>query len=555
MTEPTQDPVLRHRRELIQALYRKHETEDKPVFDNLLSLYQGKFWSKEGPLSMPGRFQESDMVKSSINMVFAITESSRSVLIPTNPQVTLRDGSNDASKEALLQEKVINQDLREANVAEELGMFVDDVVLFGRGIFKVGWDLTVNQPWAKVADINAVVFDREAKRVADIRYWCEATPLSKAEWEARFASGHYKDQSLKDKIKPSLYPSWLKRLDIDPNQGLQETEVWYLVYEFYDVEQGKVCHYSAECEHTLLEENLEFVPYVLGFFNHNKVDCGGLSEIMLIASNQAELNILRSMTLEVVRASIPSMLFDKGKVSSDELESIQQAPVGSFVGVALNGDNANLGNAFMPVPQPAAPNMLQPLMSQLQNDMAYVSALAEAQRGQVTGAKTATELAFIDAQLKNRLQSRQKTVERTIQRIAYLFLYLRARYQDDSQPPTVKLQDGPVQVTRDALAIQGTKFEVVPYSATPSNREVIRERFKEIFPLLVQDPSFDGNKVRKYFLDVMDLPTDFLAPPAPPAPPPAPGGMPPMPGPEQMVVPPTPTQPEPGIPPIAPQGA
>ena len=195
----------------------------------------------------------------------------------------------------------------------------------------------------------------------------------------------------------------------------------------------------------------------------------------------------------------------------------------------------------MPSPQPAAPNMLQPLMAQLQNDIAYVSALAEAQRGQVTGAKTATELAFIDAQLKNRLQGRQKVVERTIQRIANLFLFLMSRYQDDGQPPKVKTQEGWVEVTRDALALPGTRFEVVPYSATPSNREVIRERFKELYPILAQDPAYDPQKVRAYFLDVMDLPSDFLLPPAPPTPP-GPPAMPPgaPPGlPAMPVAPPT----------------
>ena len=128
---------LAQRRELILNLYKKHEADDKTVFDNILTLYQGKFWDKNGPLSLPGRFTESDLVKSSINLVFAITESSRSVLIPTNPQVTLRDGANDADRRALLQEKAVNQALRNANLAEELGMWVDDVVLFGRGIFKV----------------------------------------------------------------------------------------------------------------------------------------------------------------------------------------------------------------------------------------------------------------------------------------------------------------------------------------------------------------------------------------------------------------------------------
>ncbi len=517
----------RHIPDLIRALYQRFQAEDKPVFDSILQLYQGRFWSAEGPLAVPGIFAESEMVKSSVNLVFSVAETSKSVLVPPNPQVTLRDEANELSLPAKATERGVNKALREANLVQELAMYVDDIVLFGRGVLKTGWDTTENLPWVRLVDINALQFDHEAKRVQDIRYWVECVALSERALNDRIESGLY-PKEVKDYLRKSRYPDWLRRLDDDPNLYLQQTETWYVVYEYYDAENKRTYHWSLDTDCILLETDLLRVPYHMGFFNHNKKDCGGLSEILLVASNQAELNILMSMLLEVVRKSIPGVAFDTRKVTSDDVEKMSEAPVGAFVGVKLEGDNATLDNTFRDLPQPQAPNMLVPLIDMMWRNITFVSALADAQRGAVSGAKTATELAFIDAQLKNRLSSRQRVVDAAVVSIAHNFLYLMAQYSDDEKALTIKMGDEVVQVTRDLLNSAPVKFDMVPYSATPTNREVIRERFlAQIYPAMKGDPAFDQMKLAMYFLEVAGLPSDLLAPPAPVQPPGPPPGTPP----------------------------
>ena len=59
------------------------------------------------------------------------------------------------------------------------------------------------------------------------------------------------------------------------------------------------------------------------------------------------------------------------------------------------------------MPQPQNPQGVQEFVARQEDDAAFISALAEAARGQVVGARTATEMAIIDAQMRTRLATRE----------------------------------------------------------------------------------------------------------------------------------------------------
>ena len=546
----------------LRERYRLHvarfENEEKPQWDSILALYSGEMWQRSGPLKLPDAFLESEMVKTSVNIIFAIVETGKGVLVPDDPQVTVREYKDDFSPNALAKESKLNHALREGDLEGEMDMATEDAILYGRMVLKVGWDHETRLPYSRECDLNSVFFDLEARRVADIRYWMECTPLSKTEFFKRIENGTYPEWARA--VCPQAYPQWLRKQMEDPSRTVLEENSWYIVYEYYDVEHAKTYHFCDGSDRALLYEDMVYVPYILDFFNSNKKDCRGLSEIGLVANNQMEVNVLSSMLLEIVRTTIPRLLADPAIVDEAALTESQNAPIGSISMVGTMGGKT-LEQGLHNMPQPQAPTMLIPLVERLWQSIMFVSALADAQRGQVTGAKTATELAFIDAQLKNRLHKRQRKVLRVVKKVAELYLYLMSLYDDTDT--TVIAKDGrPVQVGWDML--QGkAKIQVVPFSPQATTREVLKERWMSLYPAMANDPLFDAVEVRREFLSIMELPDRLLAktpPAALPGPGQAPGENPlamttgpgprlaPMPNMNAAVVPPTPADGGPVVP-------
>ena len=506
----------------------KFATEEKPTFDSILALYQGHAWEDKGvksPLSVPKALTESEMMKTSVNLAFAILETARSTLVPTEVETTCTyPGSSNTDPLALAQQQILDRDIRNTDLVGEIARFVEDGVLFGRWILKVGWDAKEGTPYAKLADINAMIFDLEAKRQADIRFFGECTPLSKSEFMKRIANGVY--PAWAEDVVAAAYPEWLRRNNEEPTAQEQQCNVWYNVYEYYDIENSLVYHFADGHDHPLLVDKLVYNPYILDFFNDNKQDCRGLSEIALIANNNIELNVLSTMLLEIVRTTIPKVLADKGHVDSDEIADAQDSPIGT-VSLMTVPQGKTLRDLFYEYPQPQAPNMLMPLVERLWQNIMFVSALADAQRGQVTGAKTATELAMLDAQLKNRLKSRQMKIDKTITKVLEMYWYLRTIFGKeidvwvDGKNTKVKPEDFPKMTT----------IKLQPYAPTATNQAIIREMWMGQYPLLKQDPNIDQALLTQEYLKVMNMPSGLFKPAPPPpaaAPEPVPPGGPAM---------------------------
>lgn len=500
------------------------ETNDRRRWDDLLRFYQGRFWTEETGDS------ESEWMRTSVNLTFAITETALSTLIPPNPAVTAL--ARNATEEGRIKaaEAFVNLALDVSDYRAEQGIYVQDAVLYGRGVTKTSFSPKHDLPIVRAADNRSVFFDLTARREDDIRYWIEATLLSEDQFLARVggkdaAGGDYSREAAAD-VTPDTFPKWMLR-GLPKNLAQQEManfQKWVTVYEFYDMERGKVVHMAAGSDRVLMEDDLIYNPFDILTLNSNGVDCRGLSEIALISPNQEEVNNLLTYWLNIVRLSVPKGVYDPGGVEEDGLAKAAAAPLGSWTPVRTLGGRS-IADSLGQFPTPQVPADALALLEKVWNNINIVSALADAQRGQVTGARTATELALVQGELRNRLRSRQNKIDRLTASVAKKMLFLMQRFMSEEKVLQVTGRDGWTPVAPDTIVGIDAAFKVVPYSPMESNRAVVQEQFLQLLQFLGNNPAVDQRKLGQVAVEIFDNPElrrhDIFLPEQPPAP--APG--------------------------------
>lgn len=524
-------------RATIETHIRVFTAQDQAVFDKLLAYYQGKFYTKETGES------ESNLLVTSVNLIYAVLQTALSSLVPANPAVTALARSPENEQAVKAVEALVNLALDSGDYRDEMGFYIFDAVLLGRGVTKTTWDPVSDLPVVRACDPRTVFFDLTTRRQKSIRYWIEATLLSPQEYHARFEPGEdgkaplYKGEENR-LAEPDAYPTWMLKANNTSNRNeLKNFQKWYLVYEVYDIEDKRVCHMLAGHDEPLLEDELLYNPYDILTLNMNGEDCRGLSEIALISPNQEEVNALLTYWLNIVRAAVPKGCFDPGGIDGEQLQNAIGAGVGSWSPLqSKNGKplSDNLAN----FPMPSVPADAFNLLEYTVGDISKVSALAAAQRGQVTGARTATELALIQGEIRNLLASRQTQVNVHTVNVAQKCLFLLQRFKSNDEVVELTGQKGEHIITPDTLQGVKAKFKVVAYSPLESNRAVVQEQFKDLLQFLMGNPRVDQGQLLKALVEIFDNPAlrqyniVLPEPPAGPpqgAPPAAPPGMPPGP--------------------------
>lgn len=487
-------------RPTIDRHVQSFKSTEKLAFDRLLRFYQGKFYTDResaGPT-------ESELLVTSINLTFAITETALSTLVPRNPQVTALS-RGPAPGEALKgMEGVVNLSLDNSDYYSELVLAVQDAVLYGRGVLKTVWDAESDLPLVRACDMRAIFFDLTSRRPSDIRYWIEATVISEDEFKSRIKNGLYKPWA--NSIQGDTYPKWLGH-DLGTavsRQELKNWQNWITVYEVYDIESNRVVHMHLDYDEPLLEDELLYCPYSVLTLNNNGEDCRGLSDIALISDNQEELNHIRTYLLNIARLSIPKTGYDSTALQSEDVAVAQEAPVGSMVGIRTTGGKT-MADSFYAWPMPQPPGALFEMASSLEKSIATVSALADAQRGQVTGARTATELALVEGQLRNRLSARQRKIDTVTIQIAENMAFLAMKFMREEKIVEFTGYSDAEPIHPSTLENVRAKFKVVPYSPMESNRAVLQEQFKTAMQFLLNNPYVDALEVTKQFLEVFQL--------------------------------------------------
>lgn len=498
--------------QLIDRHRRYYERVEKKNFDKARRYYRGEFYVSRNDVNLADGSIPSFLCSK--NMIYAIADTAISALLGPNPKVSANP-RNRQSQEVIplvngLMEYVFDSNKMRRRAATAL----IDAVLCKRGVFKTGWNVQADQPLVRVLEPGAVFFDQTVRDPDDIRYWLEAAVIPYTEFKRRVKSGVYRSTKLED-VVPDRYPKWIT--DTYKNtEGAQLRDAfeWVTVWEYYDRETNKVSHYVRQADATVFEQELDYVPYSMFSLNQSAVDCMGLSEVQLVLNQQETINDLLTHMKQIVYLMIPRILFNSELITEEDLNKAVEAAAGSFVPISpTNAEGLrSLSTLFYEMPLPQVPAGVENFIARQEGDAAFISALAEAARGQVAGARTATEMAIIDAQMRTRLATREGHINGALEDVAEKCFYLSKKYMKESKLVQVSGHEGWSEVSLGDIHDVDVNFSMVSYNPIRQNPSVLSETLLKLFPVLAQDPNINKRMLIEELVNGVGLSTKLLVP-------------------------------------------
>lgn len=498
-------------------IIRTHATsfanEERLAFDEARNLYQGKYWSQKD------RDTYGSIFLISMNFIFAITESAVASTVPRNLQFTASPATEEASYVSNEVEQYVTSAGRAGNWREEATISMVDATLTGRSILKTTMTDEDAFPTIRAVDPRRIFFDLSARRPGDVGYYIEHTLLTCREFDRRVKrGGKYK---LSEKVTAQIgkkgvkelatgYPVWLSEEAAKAQQGGKWIEVW----EVYDIETSTCTHWISQQDEPLVTITGEdfFNPYTMYNLNWNGQDCRGLSEVQLVKELVQACNRILTYLGEIVATQVPTLAYDKsldGADGENTLASVLgKAGVGGYVGI--NGGMGDIAGKFYQLPVANIPPDVLLLLGKIESIIQFVSAQSDNARGQVSGARTATELAVIESAQQNRLGQRTARFQRAWAEAVGKGVYLASRIL--KRPIPVRDVEGQWSaILPDSLLMFDGSWEMVPYSPSDDNRGVLQERFDKVYQYAQSRPdAFDVKKLDEMFVDIYRLPKSVL---------------------------------------------
>tara|TARA_R110000824_G_scaffold82389_5_gene206524 strand:+ start:1029 stop:2609 length:1581 start_codon:yes stop_codon:yes gene_type:complete len=449
-------------------------------------------------------------------MIYAIADTAISALLGPNPSVAAIARTPKSQDSATSVTGLLEYIFRTNRFRRKAATALIDAVLCKRGIFKTGWDADRDIPIVRSVNPSSLFFDLTARDPDDIRYWIEATVISFEEFKDRVRSGLYKADLVQD-VEPDRYPKWL----MDKNQQSDTQQVrdafkWVTIYEYYDRETGLIQHYIKQADAIVFEDKIDYIPYSMFSLNQSGIDCLGLSEVQLVLKQQETINDLLTHMKQITYLQIPRILYDSGRITEEDLNKAVEASVGSFIGINPSNSETlrTLATLFYEMPQPQNPQGVQEFVARQEDDAAFISALAEAARGQVVGARTATEMAIIDAQMRTRLATREGHLNDAIEDVARKSFYLSKKYMKKPRLVRVAGDRRWAELAHKDLRDIEMDFEMVSYNPIRKNPSVMLESLLQLIPFLAENPNVDIRKLTEEVISGMGLSRRIIIPEA-----------------------------------------
>ena len=496
---------------LIDRHLNYYKRSEKKDFDKARRFYRGNFFSSTDS-DISGMSAHSYLCSK--NIIYAIADTAISALLGPNPSVGAV-ARTPRSQEAAPSVTGLVEYVFDANkFRRKAATTLIDAVLCKRGIFKTGWDAKKDIPIIRAINPSSVFFDLTVRDSDDIRYWIEATVISFDEFKSRVKSGQYKAELVKE-VTPDRYPKWL----LDENQKsttdtVRDAFQWVTIYEYYDRERGIMQHYIKQADAVVFEDKIDYIPYSMFSLNQSGIDCLGLSEVQLVLKQQETINDLLTHMKQITYLQIPRVMYDSGRVTEEDLNKAVDSSAGSFVGINPSNSEAlrSLATLFYEMPVPDSPTGVKEFIARQEEDAAFISALAEAARGQVAGARTATEMAIIDAQLRTRLATREGHLNDAIEDVAKKVFYLCKKYMKTNRLIRVSGSTKWSELSHKDLVDVDVDFEMVSYNPIRRNPGMMAETLIQMLPFLSQNENVNVRRLTEEILTNLGLPSRILIP-------------------------------------------
>ena len=242
----------------------------------------------------------------------------------------------------------------------------------------------------------------------------------------------------------------------------------------------------------------------------------GLSEVQLVLNQQETINDLLTHMKQITYLQIPRILYDSGRINEEDLNKAVEASVGSFVGINPSNSESlrTLATPFYEMPQPQNPQGVQEFVARQEDDAAFISALAEAARGQVVGARTATEMAIIDAQMRTRLATREGHLNDAIEDVARKSFYLSKKYMREPRLIRIAGDKRWAELAHKDLRDVQMDFEMVSYNPIRKNPSIMLESLLQLIPFLAENPNVDIRSLTEEVISGMGLSRRIIIPEA-----------------------------------------
>ena len=497
---------------LIDRHRRFYERTEKKNFDKARRYYRGEFYTSRNDVNLSDGAIPSFLCSK--NLIYAIADTAVSALLGPNPKVAANPRNRQSQEAIPLVNGLMEYVFDSNNMRRRAATALIDAVLCKRGVFKTGWDMAGDKPVVRVIEPGAIFFDQTVRDVDDIRYWLEAAVIPWTEFQRRVRDGFYKSPKISD-VTPDRYPKWItdsyKNSDVSQ---LRDAFEWVTVWEYYDRETNKVVHYVRQADAVVFEQELDYIPYSMFTLNQSAVDCLGLSEVQLVLNQQETINDLLTHMKQIVYLMIPRILFNSELITEEDLNKAVEAATGSFVPISpTNAEGLRtLSTLFYEMPMPQVPAGVENFIARQEGDAAFISALAEAARGQVAGARTATEMAIIDAQMRTRLATREGHINTALQDVAEKCFFLSKRYMKDPKLVAVSGHEGWSEVSLADIHEVDVNFSMVSYNPIRQNPSVMAETLLKMFPILAQDPNVNKRALLEELVTGVGLSTKLLIP-------------------------------------------
>ena len=490
-----------------------YKRSEKTQFDKSRRFYRGDFFNH-----VDDDFNSSKMNSflCSKNLIYAIADTAVSALLGPNPSVAAVARTPKSQDAATSITGLIEFIFKTNKFRRKASTALIDAVLCKRGIFKTGWDAERDVPIIRAVNPSTLFFDLTARDPDDIRYWIEATVISFEEFKNRVRSGLYKADLVAD-VEPDRFPKWLMdRNQQSDTQQVRDAFKWVTIYEYYDRERGVIQHYVKQADAVVFEDKIDYIPYSMFSLNQSGVDCLGLSEVQLVLKQQETINDLLTHMKQITYLQIPRVLYDSGRITEEDLNKAVEASAGSFVGINPSNSESlrTLATLFYEMPQPQNPAGVQEFVARQEDDAAFISALAEAARGQVVGARTATEMAIIDAQMRTRLATREGHLNDAIEDVARKAFYLSKKYMREPRLIRVAGDRRWAELAHKDLRDIQMDFEMVSYNPIRKNPSVMLESLLQMLPFLTQNENVDIRKLTEELISGMGLSRRIIIPEA-----------------------------------------
>jgi len=490
-----------------------YKRSEKVQFDKARRYYRGDFFTSSDS-DLGGSRMDSYLCSK--NMIYAIADTAVSALLGPNPSVAAVARTPQSEDSATSVTGLLEYVFQANKFRRKAATTLIDAVLCKRGIFKTGWDAERDMPIVRAVNPSSVFFDLTVRDQDDIRYWIEATVISFEEFKTRVRSGLYQAELVKD-VQPDRYPKWLQDQNQSSNtQQLRDAFQWVTIYEYYDRETGKIQHYVKQADAVVFEDKIDYIPYSMFSLNQSGIDCLGLSEVQLVLKQQETINDLLTHMKQITYLQIPRILYDSGRITEEDLNKAVEASAGSFIGINPSNSETlrTLATLFYEMPIPDSPTGVKEFIARQEDDAAFISALAEAARGQVVGARTATEMAIIDAQMRTRLATREGHLNDAIEDVARKAFYLSKKYMREPRLIRVAGDRRWAQLAHKDMRNVEMDFEMVSYNPIRKNPSVMIESLLQMIPFLASNENVDVRRLTEEVIAGMGLSRRIVIPQA-----------------------------------------